>query len=54
MAASLVGTVPAVVGGGCVTIGIALTWIRLFPALSTIDRLEEITPQASSALELAH
>ena len=54
LAASLVGTVPAVVGGGCVTIGIALTWIRLFPALSTIDRLEEITPQASSALELAH
>jgi hypothetical protein len=52
LAASLVGTVPAVVGGGCVTIGIALTWIRLFPALSTIDRLEDITPQASSALEL--
>jgi MFS family permease len=53
LAASLVGTVPAVVGGGCVTIGIALTWIRLFPALSQIDRLEDIEPVATSALELA-
>jgi hypothetical protein len=53
LAASLVGTVPAVVGGGCITVGIALTWIRLFPALSTIDRLDEVQPVATSVLELA-
>jgi hypothetical protein len=49
LAASLVGTVPAVVGGGCVTIGIALTWARLFPDLAAVDRLEQIKPAAESA-----
>jgi MFS family permease len=44
LAASLVGTIPAVVGGGCVTIGIALSWARLFPALASVDRLEEVRP----------
>ncbi|MHB1571448.1 MAG: MFS transporter, partial [Solirubrobacteraceae bacterium] len=34
LAASLVGTVPAVVGGGAVTIALALGWGRLFPALA--------------------
>jgi MFS family permease len=49
LAASLVGTIPAVVGGGCVTIGIALSWARLFPALASVDRLEEVRPATTSA-----
>lgn len=53
LAASLVGTVPAVVGGGVMTMGIALSWARLFPALASVDRLEEIRPAAASAAELA-
>ena len=53
LAASLVGTIPAVVGGGIVTIGIALSWARLFPALASVDRLEEVRPVASSAVEIA-
>jgi len=44
LAASLVGTVPAVVGGGVITIGIALGWTRAFPALARVDRMREITP----------
>jgi hypothetical protein len=44
LAASLVGTVPAVVGGGVVTLAIALSWRRLFPSVARIDRLQEIRP----------
>ncbi len=44
LSASLVGTVPAVVGGGCVTVLIALGWIRLFPALHRVDAMNEIEP----------
>jgi len=40
--ASLVGTVTAVVAGGVATIGIALSWTRLFPALSRMGRLEDL------------
>jgi MFS family permease len=46
LAAYLVGTVPAVVGGGVMTILIALSWSRLFPALANVDRLEDIRPPA--------
>jgi MFS family permease len=49
LAASFVGAVPAVVGGGCVTIAIALSWIRLFPALDRVDRMDEIDPVAAAA-----
>ena len=49
LAASLVGTIPAVVGGGIVTMGIALSWARLFPALASVDRLEELRPPGSPA-----
>jgi MFS family permease len=42
LSASLFGAVPAVVGGGCMTILIALSWIRLFPALDRIDRLDQV------------
>lgn len=52
LAASLVGTIPAVVGGGAMTMLIALTWARAFPALASVDRLEEVRPAASSAAEI--
>ena len=45
--ASLVGTVPAVVAGGVVMIGIAATWTKLFPALSRMGRLAELRPEAA-------
>lgn len=38
--AALLGTVPAAVLGGVATIGIALLWMRLFPALRKVERLE--------------
>jgi MFS family permease len=44
LAASLVGTVPAVVGGGVMTMLIALSWARIFPELAAVDRLESIKP----------
>jgi MFS family permease len=44
LAASLVGTVPAVVGGGLITMSVAVVWARLFPALARVDRLQEIKP----------
>jgi MFS family permease len=47
--ASLVGAVPAVVGGGVATIAIAVAWIWLFPALLRVDRLERLQPDASAA-----
>jgi MFS family permease len=49
LAASLVGTIPAVVGGGAMTMLIALSWRRFFPALATVDRLEEIRPATEAA-----
>jgi hypothetical protein len=45
MAAYLVGTVPAVVGGGVMTMLIALSWRRIFPALADVDRLEDVQPE---------
>jgi hypothetical protein len=44
LAAFLVGTVPAVVGGGVITMLIAASWRWLFPGLARVDRLEKITP----------
>ncbi len=44
LAAFLVGTIPAVVGGGAITVLIALSWSRIFPALAEVDRLEHIRP----------
>jgi MFS family permease len=41
-AAALVGAVPAVVGGGALTILLALVWPRLFPDLSHVDRMEDL------------
>jgi MFS family permease len=47
LAASLVGTVPAVVAGGIATIFLALIWPRLFPSIATIDRMEDLRPVAA-------
>jgi transmembrane secretion effector len=44
VAAALIGAVPAVVVGGILTIGVALTWTRLFPQLAQVDRLDELRP----------
>ncbi|HVU79459.1 MAG TPA: MFS transporter [Gaiellaceae bacterium] len=38
-AAALLGAVPAVVAGGVLTIGLALVWPKVFPALARVDRL---------------
>ncbi len=38
--AALFGTVPAAVVGGAATIAVALLWMRLFPALREVERLE--------------
>ncbi len=43
-AAALLGTVPAVVAGGAITILIALAWTRLFPALASLDRMADLRP----------
>jgi len=43
--ASLIGTVAAVVAGGCVMIGCAASWGRLFPELAHMGRLEELQPE---------
>ena len=52
LAAYLVGTVPAVVGGGVMTMGIALSWGRIFPALADVDRLEDVRPPEPSPSEV--
>ncbi len=44
VAAALVGAVPAVVIGGAVTIAIAVSWTRFFPALARVDRLDDLRP----------
>jgi len=45
LAASVFGAVTSVVGGGLVTIALALGWAPLFPALVEIDRLEDLQPR---------
>jgi MFS family permease len=54
VAAALVGTIPAVVGGGMMTMLIAISWRRLFPALADVDRLETLRPASSGAPVEAH
>ena len=44
VAAAVLGAVPAVVIGGIVTIGVAVTWTRLFPQLAEVDRLDDLRP----------
>jgi hypothetical protein len=38
--AALLGTIPAALLGGVGTIAIALLWMKLFPALRDVERLE--------------
>ena len=38
--AALFGAIPAVLIGGIGTVGVALLWMRLFPALRDLERLE--------------
>jgi MFS family permease len=53
LAAYLVGTVPAVVGGGVMTMLIALSWRRAFPALAEVDHLEDLRAEEEpAAIEL--
>jgi MFS family permease len=40
MAAALLGTVPATLFGGIGTIAVALLWMKLFPSLRKVERLE--------------
>jgi hypothetical protein len=40
MTAALFGAMPAVALGGLGTIGVALLWMKLFPALRNVERLE--------------
>jgi hypothetical protein len=49
VAAALVGAVPAVLIGGAATICVALAWTRLFPALTKVDRLDELRPVEATA-----
>ena len=46
VAAALLGAVPAVVIGGVLTVAIAVSWSRFFPALARVDRLDELRPAA--------
>jgi len=38
--AALLGTVPAAVLGGAATVAVALLWMKLFPSLRKVERLE--------------
>jgi hypothetical protein len=46
LAAFLLGPTAAVVAGGGVTVGLAVAWRRLFPALATVDRMEDVQARA--------
>lgn len=43
--AAAFGTVQSVVAGGIATIGIALSWTKLFPSLAHLGRLEDLRPE---------
>ena len=44
VAAEVLGAVRAVVAGGALTVGLALAWSRVFPALAQIGRMEDLRP----------
>jgi hypothetical protein len=44
LAAYLVGSIPAVIGGGIMTMLLAVSWGRLFPALAQVDYLVDVVP----------
>jgi MFS family permease len=43
--AAAFGTVTSVIAGGIATIGIALSWTRLFPSLAHLGHLEDLRPE---------
>jgi MFS family permease len=45
VAAALIGSAPAVVIGGGLTVGLALVWRWVFPALASIDGLASLRPE---------
>ncbi|GCE83017.1 MFS transporter [Komagataeibacter diospyri] len=45
MVASLIGPVGSVALGGIGTLAITIAWIRMFPGLWRLDRLDDITPE---------
>jgi hypothetical protein len=45
--AALMGAMPAAVLGGLGTIAVALLWMKLFPTLRDVERLEERTQTVS-------
>ena len=51
LAAFVLGAVPAVVIGGALTVAVALSWSRLFPALAGVDRLRDLHPVESQPQE---
>jgi hypothetical protein len=42
--AALIGTVRSIVAGGVITMGIAASWPRFFPALAGLDRMQDVRP----------
>jgi MFS family permease len=53
LAAFLIGTVPAVIGGGVITVLIALSWRRFFPGLARVDRFHDVVPAPTPAAPAA-
>ncbi|HEX3488744.1 MAG TPA: MFS transporter [Streptosporangiaceae bacterium] len=51
LAAFLVGTVPAVIGGGVITVLIAMSWRRFFPDLARVDGFQDVAPAAGAPAE---
>jgi hypothetical protein len=50
LAAFLIGAIPAVVIGGALTVAIALSWSRWFPALAQVDRMRDLEPIEETVL----
>jgi MFS family permease len=44
LTAQLFGTVPAVILGGIGTLAVVALWMRMFPALRTVDRMSDVIP----------
>ncbi|WP_439599125.1 MFS transporter [Falsiroseomonas sp.] len=51
VAAALLGPVAAVVLGGVGTVLVAIAWMRWFPALRAIDRLEDVSPRGNATAD---
>jgi MFS family permease len=47
LAAALIGVVPAIVVGGCISLAVAGLWAWRFPELRGVDRFEDVQPVAA-------